>query len=418
MKFWKVIALLFILNITLSFAQPAGKVYNASVKAYKNKDFKSFLELAQQADTLRPFHPNYTYSLAVAYALNNNPDMAIATLRKLIMANNTATFETDEDLASLRKLDDYKALIALKESQNTVIATSKPVVTLDEKELHPEGLTYLPKSKTWLAASIRKRKIVSFDIKTGKCKDWFKDDRTLAVFAMKADAKEQFLYIATAALPEMENFKRELTGRGEVLKLDLKTKQVVKGYSIEGRHTFGDLIVAKNGVVYVSDSYRPIIYKIENDVLSEFISYETGGFNLQGLAFNDKQDKLFIADYLKGIGVVDLATKKTIWLSFPEGTSAKGIDGLVFCKNTLIGIQNGVKPIRVTQFQLNTEQSQITGFKVLDNNRPEFNEPALATLINNTIYFFANAPWEAYDKNGVLDSTKVSNPILFSQKLD
>lgn len=408
-----------ILNSLVSVAQvQQQKMYNASLRAYKSKDYKTFLELAQKLDSLRPFHPTYTYNLASAYALTNDSDKAIATLHKLVLMDNTSAFETDADFKSLQEYDGFKAVVALKEAQNTKMATSKSVVTLSEKELHPEGLIYLSKSKTWLASSVRKRKIVAFDIKTGQCKDWFNYEKTLAVLALKADANEQFLWVATAALPQMENFDKKLNGRAEVLKIDIKTKQVIKAFAVDGIHVFGDLIVAKNGVVYVSDSSKPLVYKIENDAISEFVSFETDGYNLQGLAFNEQQNKLFVADYLKGIAVIDIATKTKTWLSFPDGTTAKGIDGLVFYKNALVAVQNGAKPIRVTQFQLNALQDTISGFKIIDNNRPEFNEPALTTLVGAKLYFFGNSPWNAYDKKDVLDLNKVSNPILFSCKLD
>jgi hypothetical protein len=77
-----------------------------------------------------------------------------------------------------------------------------------------------------------------------------------------------------------------------------------------------------------------------------------------------------------------------------------------------------VKPIRVVALKLNAQQNQISSYKILDNNRPEFDEPALATVVGNKVYFFANSPWKAYDDNGVLDASKVSNPMLFSCKLD
>jgi hypothetical protein len=418
MRQWKIIAMLIVSNIAAGFAQTQLKMYNASVRAYENKDYKSFLKITKGLDSLRPFHPTYTYNLASAYALNDNPEEALTTLTKLVLMNNMTAFEADDDFKSLQQDQGFKNVIRLKADQSKVVETSKPVVTLSEKDLHPEGLLYLPKSKTWLATSIRKKKIVSFNIKTGQCTDWLKDGKMLSVLAMKADEKEEFLWAATAAFPEMENFDKAQAGKAEVLKIDIKTRQIVKGFMIEGNHVFGDLIIAKNGIVYVSDSAKPIVYKIENNVMTEFVSFEKDGFNLQGLALNDNQTKLFVADYLKGIAAVNVETKSKNWFAFPDGASPKGIDGLVFYKNALIGIQNGVKPIRVTQFQLNVMQSEITGFKILDNNRPEFNEPALASIIGGKLYFFANSPWNAYDQNGTLDVTKVPNPVLFSCKLD
>lgn len=406
-----------IMTASTSFAQPLAKIYSESVKAYEAKDYKSFLNRTATLDSLRPFHPVYIYNLASANALNGNSKEALKVLKKSILMNNATAFEADPDFGSIKNHDGFNKLIQLKSDQNKVIETSKPVVALSEKMLHPEGLLYLSKSKIWLASSIRKRKIVAFDTATGKCLDWFKEDKNLSVLAMKTDSKEKFLWVATAAFEEMENFDETLAGKSEILKIDIKTKKIIHRYAVSGPHVFGDLVVAKNGIVYVSDSNNPIIYKIENESMSEFISF-ADGYNLQGLAFNKEQTKLFIADYLKGIAVIDRVSKNKTWLTFPENTSPKGIDGLVFYKNTLLAIQNGVKPIRIIQFYLNNEQDQISGFKVLDNNRPEFNEPTLATSIGNTLYFFANSPWSAYGKNGVLDEDKVTNPMLFSCKLN
>ncbi len=418
MKNLKLISLCWILGFGIGWAQTMRERYDASVKAYEGKDYKTFLKLTKTLDSLRPFHPTYTYNLASANALNDNFEEALIALRTLVLMNNTVDFESDADFASLKNDGGFTAILDLKKNQGKSIVTSQPVVILSEKELHPEGLTFLPKANQWLATSIRKRKIISFDATNGQCKDWLTGNNILSVMSMKADVNEQFLWVATATFAEMENYDKALDGKAEVLKVDIATRQIVKRFTVDGNHVFGDLIVAKNGVVYVSDSGKPKVYKIEKDVISEFVSFENEGYNLQGLAFNDTQDRLFVADYLKGIAVIGIRNQSKSWLTFPDYATAKGIDGLVFYKNTLIGIQNGVKPIRITKFKLNDEQTEIVDFKLLDNNRPEFNEPALATVVGGTLYFFANSPWGAYDKNGVPDLTKVSNPVLYSCKLD
>ena len=415
MKQLQIFLTLLLVNSALSFSQSQREIYNASAKAYESKDYEVFLKLTQKLDSIRPFHPTYTYNLASAYALNGKTDKALLTLRKLVLMDNTTVFETDDDFKALQETEGFNTVLAQKNAQNEVMASSKKVVTLSEKDLHPEGLIYLAKTKTWLASSIRKGKIVAFDIKTGQCTDWLKEDKMLAVLAMKAD--NNFLWVTSAAFHETENFVKEDEGKAEVLKVDLKTRKIVKRFSVAGNHVFGDLIVAKNGIVYVSDSAKPIVYKIENDVISEFVSFANDGFNLQGLAFNKEQDKLFVADYLKGITMIDMQSRSKKILSFPEGTIAKGIDGLVFYDNTLITIQNGVKPIRVMQFRLNLQQDKIVDFEVLDNNRPEFNEPALAIRVGRILYFFANSPWNAYDKEGILDLAKLTNPALYYLKL-
>jgi sugar lactone lactonase YvrE len=110
----------------------------------------------------------------------------------------------------------------------------KKTITLSEKALHPESVIYLSKTKTWLASSIRKKKIISFDEKTGNCSDWLKEETMLSVFAMKPDAKQEFLWVATSAVPEMENFNEVVKGKAEILKVNIKTRKIVKRYSLEG----------------------------------------------------------------------------------------------------------------------------------------------------------------------------------------
>ncbi|WP_162127698.1 TPR end-of-group domain-containing protein [Flavobacterium phycosphaerae] len=400
-----------------SKAQSQRELYNNSIKAYEAKDYATYLKLTQKLDSLRPYHPTYTYNLASAYALNGNNDKWLAVLKQVLLMNSGTEFEQDSDFNGLKDSPGYDKLIQLKARQNATIATSQKVVSLTEKDLHPEGLTYLPKSKTWLVTSIRKRKIATFNLKTGQCSDWLTDAGMLAVFAAKADSKEQYLWVATTALPEMERYTKEQSGMAEILKVDIKTKQIVKRFPMQGNHVFGDLVVTQNNTVYVSDSGTAMIYKIENDMLSEWLSLENEGYNLQGITLNHDESKMFVADYLKGILMVSVSDKNKTWLGFPEDTSAKGIDGMVFYANSLVVIQNGVKPIRVVQFQLNKAQNAIESYKVVDNNRSEFNEPAQAILVGDSLYFFANSPWNAYDKNGNLELTKFENPKLFTCKL-
>lgn len=415
----KIITVLIVLSIFLEdcFSQSQRDLYNNSIKAYEAKNYSEFLQLTKQLDSIRPMHPTFTYNLAIAYALQQQTDKAVLQLKKAILMNAKTAFEDDADFQSIKETEAFKSLSAFKQKQLDVVATSQKAITLSEKALHPESVLYLSKTKTWLASSIQKRRIVSFDEKTGKCSDWLTAENILAVFALKPDVKEEFLWVATSAIPEMENYSETVKGKAEILKVNIKTKNIVNRYSLEGNHVFGDIYVTKNNKVFISDSDKPIIYTIENDALAVWLSMENTAFNLQGITMNREEDMLFIADYLKGIAVIKTANKEVNWLNFPKDATSKGIDGLVYAKNSLFAVQNGVSPIRITQLKLNSSHTEITDFKVLDNNRPEFDEPALLTLVKDKLYFFANSPWKAYDKNGVLDESKVTNPELYFLKL-
>lgn len=397
--------------------QSLKELYDLSTKSYENKDYAAYLIQTKTLDSLRPSHPKFTYNLASAYALNQQNDAAVEMLEKIVLMNNSVSFEEDADFKSIQNSPQYTKVLTLKKKLNDSITNSVKLLSLSEKELHPEGLLILNNQKIGLAASIRKRKIVSFDLKTGQCTDWLIKNDMLAVFSMKADAKNEFLWVATAAIPEMENYSKELEGKAEILKIAIKTKEIVNRYTFDGQHLFGDLVVTKANVVYLSDSAKAKIYKIEKDEFTEWLNLENEAFNLQGITLNASEDKLFVADYLKGILSVSIKNQSKHWIQFPKGTTQKGIDGLTFYNNSLLAIHNGVSPNRIIRYFLNNEQNQFDSFTVLDHNRKEFNEPVLGTLSGNSFYFFCNSPWNAYSKSFELNPLLYTNPILFNYNL-
>lgn len=398
-------------------AQSQKEIYLASTKAYQDKDFPTFLKLTKQLDSLRPSHPTYTYNLARAYALNNMIDNSIIQLKKCLLSNSNIPFENESDLSPIRNTKEYEELIGLKIKLNESVANSEKFVELSEKDLHPESLLYLKKSKIWLANSIRNKKVISFDAKSGKCSDWFTNDNLYSVFAMKADKDEKFLWITTSAIPEMKGYVSALEGKSEILKIDIKNKSIVKRFSIQGNHVFGDLIINDKGEVFISDSGETVIYSIKNNELAIWLDLKKEAFNLQGITFGKTQNEIFIADYLKGILKIDIKnTSNRNWLKLPEEFSQKGIDGLLYYKNSLITLQNGVKPHRVTQLFLN-ESDSIVNFKVIDHNRNEMIEPTNGMINNDKLYFIGNSPWSFYDKNLNLDANLINTPTIYKYNL-
>lgn len=398
-------------------AQSQKEIYLATNKAYQDKDYSTFLKLTKKLDSLRPSHPTYSYNLACAYALNNKQNEAVIQLKKCLLANAAIPFENESDLFSIHNTKEYEELIALKKNQNETIANSEKFVELTEKDLHPESFLYLSKSKTWLANSIRNKKIVWFDAKSGKCTDWFTDENLFSIFAMKADKDEKFLWITTTSIPEMKGYISALEGKSEIVKIEIKTKKVIKRFSVQGNHVFGDLIINDKGEVFLSDSGEALIYKIKNDELSVWLDLKKEAFNLQGITFGNTQNEIFIADYLKGILRIDTKnTSNKNWLKLPEGFSQKGIDGLIYYKNSLIALQNGVKPHRVTQLFLKDDNS-IMSFKLIDHNRSEMIEPTNGFVKDNVLYFIGNSPWSFYDKNFNLNTDLINYPTIYKYNL-
>jgi DNA-binding beta-propeller fold protein YncE len=313
----KRLLLLFLFCTAAVNAQTLNEIFKQSKQASDAKDYPKFLELTQKLDSMRPMHPAISYNLATAYALNNKNDKAYEVLKRIALSDSRVDISDDPNFSGFVKTADYSKLQQLRQSLEVTVSGSQKVVTLNEKLLHPEGLVYI-NGPGWLAASIRKRKIVAFDAKSGTCTDWMAEKDMLAVFSIKSSKDGKYLWAATAAIPEMEGYNTSLEGKAEILKIDIASKKIIKRLTVEGNHVFGDLLVTASGAVYVSDSNVPLIYKIENDVMDEWLDLSREAFNLQGLATDENESMLFVADYLKGVTAISLKDKKYSGLPFPK----------------------------------------------------------------------------------------------------
>ena len=379
--------------------------YNQGIEAYKAKDYPKFLDCFIKLDSLRSNNAAIMYNLACAYSLNENKEEAIKYLRKYISINANANIEKDNDFNNIKNSSEFKAVVNKIKEFNQPINTSKIAFIIDEKDLHPESIAYDDSTNTFYLSSIHKRKIISVD-KDGNTNNFVseKQDGLCAVSGIKINSKDRLLWAATEAIPQMIGYEDSLEGFTAVFKYDLDSQKLLKKYyapNDSNEHYFGDLTINKNGDVYVSDSKYPAIYLINNNSNQLELFYENKDLrSLQGLDFSDSGNELFFADYASGIYKLDIHSKKLSRLNEPEGISLKGIDGLYFYKNSLIAIQNGVIPNRVTKYLLNEDQDKIRSFEIIERANPNFNEPTLGILVKDSFYYIANSQWESYNKDG------------------
>jgi sugar lactone lactonase YvrE len=388
---------------------------------YKAKDYAKFLENIKRADALRPNHARILYNLAAAYAINNKPDDALTVLERLAAMDLFFAVERDDDFKSLLDLPRFKTIQAEFALNQKAVNKSERAFTIPQKDLITEGIAYDAATKRFFVSSIHKHKIVAVDA-SGKVSDFSADsDGLWSVSGMHVDEKRKVLWVTTTAFPQMENFQKADDGRSGVFKYDLRTGKLLKKYLLsnaDGKHALGDLIIAKNGDVYASDSVSPNIYRIESkkDELEIFLSSDNFS-SLQGLAFSPDEKLLFAADYSKGIFRISMADKKILQLAMDAKTNPIGIDGIYFHNGNLIAIQNGFRPHRVARLFLNKEQSAVTKSETLEANHADFNEPTLGVKVGNDFYYIANSQWALTNETGTLAADKLKEPVILRLKL-
>jgi hypothetical protein len=421
--FYRVVALLCVFCV-MSFAQSLqkdGRYYESLArKAYQEKNYSSFLENMKLAAELRPNHPRLMYNLAVAHALNGKPGEAIALLRKEAAMGLVLPAATDADFTSLKSLAEFDAVLKAFEQNKSPKIRSLHAFTVQEKGLIPESVAYDDNTGTFYLSSVYKRKILSVT-KTGETKVFASEAEGLwSVMGMKVDSARRALWVCTTAHPQMSNFTADDKGKTALIKFDLKTGKLLGRYQPADTtrpHWFGDLAINKAGDVFTTDSVTPAVYVLRYDSTTLDTLLEGEPFvSPQGLDFTPDQTQLFVADYSKGVFLVDLKTKKVS--DIPSDFTLLGIDGLYYYKGALICVQNGVNPNRVIKLLLSKELTRFAGFETIEANNPVFDEPTLGVVVKDNFYFIANSQWGAVDDNGKLAPVeKLKEPTVLRIKL-
>ena len=239
---------------------------------------------------------------------------------------------------------------------------------------------------------------------------------------MKVDARRRFLWVCTAAHSQMMGADEKENGSSGILKFELSSGRLLKKYVLpvdSAKHSLGDLAINSQGDVFATDSLKAAVYTIDhrNDQLELFIAGDPF-VSPQGLDFTPDQRHLFVADYVKGLFVVDLMTKAVSPIAAAADTALIGIDGLYFYKQSLVAIQNGTNPHRVIRLFLGSKQREIVKWEILEANNPLFDEPTLGVLVKNELYYVANSQWETVNKKGELASDdKLREPVILKLRL-
>jgi sugar lactone lactonase YvrE len=373
--------------------------------AYRAKDFAGYLTNLQKALELRPNHPRILYNLSGAYALNDKPVQAVDTLEQVAAMGLDYPAEKDTDIDSMKVSAAFQGVLMHFAENRKPIAPSRSAFTVKQTGLIAEGIAYDPTTKNFFISSVHQRKIIRIDAQ-GKASDLATaSDGLWGVFGMKVDNVRRRLWVCTSAMPQMEGFDpANGANQAALLAFDLRGKEPVKRYPLPDRtqpHVFGDLVLAANGDVYVSDSGKPAIYVLREKAKElELFATNDRFVNLQGLALDSAGRKLYVADYSNGIFVVELSSKHVDLIAPAPKATMLGIDGIYWSNNSLIAIQNGVSPQRIVRLTFDRAGTGFASWQTIEANHPQHDDVTLGVLVGQELYYIANGQWNAIGDDG------------------
>ena len=266
-----------------------------------------------------------------------------------------------------------------------------------ELYLVPEGIDYSAGKDAFYLTSIAQSKIIKIDRKTGKQEDFIGTGEYgytpgAGVFI---DNKKSILY----AIGGYYMFSDSLSS---LFAFDLNSGQLINRYNVEdtGEHFLNDMVMDKNGNIYMTNSKDSSIYILEQGSNSLKLFFKSTEIQYpNGIAISDDNAKLYIATYYKGIRSLDIE-KRAILNEIDTVGYSQRIDGLEFYKGHLYGIQKGSGDItnNFRKLILNEKQNKIIKEEIIDSHNPDLSKPLTFCIVDNRAIVIGNSNLEYLDQ--------------------
>lgn len=361
----------------------------------------------EQMEVTLTGHPAVVVALARASAHLSDTARTLAELERLAAEGVSYDVEADTQFALVRTASGGAAVMAKLQENLTPLANFTEIARMREADFVAEGIVWDDARQRLLVSSIRRRRIdaVRRDGSVSTFIDLARDS-AWSPLGLAVDPRRNRLWIATEWSPLAIQGNPADSGRAAILQYDVTVGTLRSRYELprDGtRHEPGDIVVAPNGDLFVSDGLAGVVYVIRDGTTSLDTLVRAGPLvSPQGLAPDGNRTRVFVADYALGIVAVDRRSGAVARVPRPRDVAANGVDGLVLHGDQLIGVQNGVTPNRVVAFDLDPTHSRILGAHTLARDTTRIREPTHLVAAGDDIFFIANSGYGMYDEQGHL----------------
>ena len=377
-------------------------------KDHKQNDWKTDLEHAKELRLLLNASPRSLLEVARAELKSGHEDEAWTEVERFLSMGQANDILTAADFAGLQPSTSHPDITAAMKKNLSAVGLSETAFVLSDAGLVAEDIDYDAAAKRFYLTSVLKKKIIAVDA-NGNAKDFVESPDHWPMLALKLDTKRSLLWATEVALDGFSAAPKSDWGHSAVLGYDLKTAKI--RYRIPGPSpsALGDMALAENGDPIVSDGQGGGIYRVHVEAGrleridgGDFISPQTGTLSSDG-------KRIFIPDYLRGIGALDLATRQVTWLS-GESHALDGVDGLYFANGVLLATQNGTSPERVVALGMDGAGLKVVGEQVIERATATLGDPTHGVVVGSDFYYIANSGWDKLDDHGDLSPGQTHTP--------
>jgi hypothetical protein len=385
-------------------------------QAYSHSQWKEYRAGSTELTDFLNGSPDALLELARASARTGDSRAAVQDLEAMArMGVSQPRVGTLADFAGLHSRPDFRSVLREMATNARPISHSSRAFVISDRGLLPEDIAYDPASGEFLLTSVLEARIVGVTPR-GQTRTFARAPDGWPMLAIKVDRARQVLWATEVALTGFRSVPRRDWGRSVILEYDLRGGRLLR--SIEGprKSQLGDMALSPAGDLLASDSNGGGLYLLQRGSrelsrlpTNDFVSPMTPAFLARHQAI--------IADYVRGIGLLDLITYRVTWLPMDGKYALQGTDGLYWYHERLIAVQNGFSPQRVLSFKLDAAHARISGQQVIESGTPAL-DPTHSVVVSGSLYYIANAGWsQLTDDGAVRHGAKLTPAIVMRTRL-
>jgi hypothetical protein len=385
--------------------------------AHTRGDASAYLAGSKKMRQLLNDSPNGVLQVMSAQAFAADTDGALDSFTQFIRMgqSNKQVFEA-KPFDALRSSPRFLALQTEMAKNDSAITASSVVFRMAEPGLVPEDIDYDPSTRKFCLTSVINHTVLACDT-DGGCRVFDRAPEPWPMIALKVDSRHRTLWATVVALKGFKSVPKPNWGTSLVLIFDLDSGKLLHRVPGPPGTTLGDMTLTSDGDAIVADNEGGL-YRLNRKTL-RFERLDSGEFiSPQTPAMCPDQRCVFVPDYVRGIAILDLATREVSWLPSNGLHALSGIDGLYLHGRTLIATQNGTTPERVVRFTLDPSLRHIESETIIERSTATLGDPTHGVIANGTFYYIANSGWDRLEDDGTPKSgTTPSRPLLMRADL-
>ncbi|MCP4050879.1 MAG: hypothetical protein GY730_09270 [bacterium] len=269
--------------------------------------------------------------------------------------------------------------------------TTKESAQIDVRKdnLFPEGIAFHKQKDQYFLSSVKFGQIGKVS-KNGVYEEFTKDPDLISTIGLHIDQNNKLLFVCNsdpgASIKTSRNTQNKVAG---LAVYSLQTGQRKHYFQLDklfdGNHFANDVVTDKEGNAYVTDSFSPVIYKInlktnKAEVFFTHDKFKGEGFNLNGIIYHPG-GYLVVSKFNEGIFFKIPINQPDDFKQIQITTPLKGADGLVLIDNEhILVVQNtltdeGKNQIHILASSDHWKTAQINTQKI----QASLNAPTTAT---------------------------------------